>query len=137
MPRDASPAILKAAYHRALLQSHPDKQNANNLAKPVDIALIKEAYNVLSDDGLRAAHDALLNQRSYSAGPRPAQVVSLEEFEDEASDDAEEGPWRYPCRCGGQYRITTSLMEKGEHLIACNSCSEAVWVGYELAELSS
>ncbi|PPQ86957.1 hypothetical protein CVT25_009779 [Psilocybe cyanescens] len=138
VPRDASPAILKSAYHRALLQSHPDKRTTHSPATVTDIELIKEAYAVLSDSELRAAHNAQLDQRSLTTAPRPAQVVSLEEFEDEnppdAPEDTDEGPWKYPCRCGGWYRITTSLMEKGDHLIACNSCSEVVWVGYELVD---
>jgi diphthamide biosynthesis protein 4 len=104
----------------------------------VDIALIKEAYAVLSNDERRAVYDAHLKHRTYATNPpRPAQVISLEEFEDETIgiiEGDQGGPWRYPCRCGGTYWITTELMDKGEHLIACNSCSEAVWVGYEVME---
>jgi len=81
-------------------------------------------------------YDSHLKQRTYvTTAPRPAQVVSLEEFEDETTEeDSEGGPWRYQCRCGGTYRITSELMDKGEHLIACNGCSEVVWVGYEIVE---
>ncbi|KAH9486451.1 Diphthamide biosynthesis protein 4 [Psilocybe cubensis] len=138
VPRDASPAVLKAAYHRALLKSHPDKRATHDPTNGVEISLIKQAYAVLSDSQLRDAHDATLDQKSSSTTPRPAQVISLEEFQDESSsvtpEDAEEGPWRYSCRCGGWYRITVPQMENGDHLIACNSCSEVVWVGYELAD---
>ncbi|KAF8963952.1 DnaJ domain-containing protein [Flammula alnicola] len=139
VPKDASLAEIKAAYHRVLLQCHPDKRNPSSSADQVDIALIKEAYTVLSNNERRTAYEAQLRPRTYTTtSPRPAQVISLEEFEDEGVDNvaevAEEGPWRYPCRCGGVYRITSTLMEKGEHLIACNSCSEAVWVGYEVLE---
>jgi len=116
-----------------LLQSHPDKKLISDSSEPVDIALIKEAYSILSNTQLRAKYDARLSQRSYSAAPpRPAQVVSLEHFEEDGLEA--EDFWRYACRCGGFYQITTTLMEKGEHLIACNSCSEVVWVGYELVE---
>ena len=118
-------AQIKSAYHRTLLQSHPDKKKTS---EPIDIALIKEAYSTLSNPQLRAEYDA---QHSYStAPPRPAQVVSLEDFEEVEA----EGSWRYTCRCGGLYLITFTLMDEGEHLVACNSCSEVVWVGYELAE---
>ncbi|KJA28587.1 hypothetical protein HYPSUDRAFT_129372, partial [Hypholoma sublateritium FD-334 SS-4] len=137
VPRDASLAEIKSAYHRALLKSHPDKRNASNSDNHVDIALIKEAYTTLSNDEDRAAHNAHLKQQIHTvAGPRPAQVISLEEFDEESSgiaeEDSEGGPWRYSCRCGGSYLITTTSMEKGEHLIACGSCSEIIWVGYEL-----
>lgn len=65
-------------------------------------------------------------------GPRPAQVISLEEFEERG--DAEDGLWVYPCRCGGQYVVTEQMLDAGQHLVGCASCSEVVWVGYELAE---
>ena len=47
-----------------------------------------------------------------------------------------EGPlrWTYGCRCGGLYVITEDDMEAGQHLVGCISCSEVLWVGYELAE---
>ena len=78
---------------------------------------------------IKSAYDA---RHSYSAAPpRPAQVVSLEDFDEVEVEES----WRYTCRCGGSYLITSTLMDEGEHLIACNSCSEVVWVGYELVEL--
>ena len=118
-------AEIKSAYRRTLLQSHPDKKK---LSEPIDIALIKEAYSTLSNPQLRAKYDA---QHSYpTAPPRPAQVVSLEDFEEVEAEES----WRYACRCGGSYLITSTLMDDGEHLVACNSCSEIVWVGYELVE---
>ncbi|KAF8203892.1 DnaJ domain-containing protein [Pholiota molesta] len=139
VPKHASLAEIKSAYHRLLLQSHPDKRNPSSPGGYVDISLIKKAYTTLSNEDSRAAYDLDLKQRTYtSAGPRPAQVISLEEFEDEnvegEGEISEEGPWRYRCRCGGWYKISTVLMEKGEHLVACNSCSEVVWVGYEIVE---
>lgn len=99
---------------------------------------MKEAYNTLSNLNDREAYDARLQQRVLTGtSPRPAQVISLEEFDDESADHMEgdsDGPWKYMCRCGGLYRIKASMMEDGEHLIACNSCSETVWVGYEVLE---
>ncbi|KAJ7270015.1 DnaJ domain-containing protein [Mycena haematopus] len=118
---DASPADIKAAYHRALLKAHPDKnksQSANT------IAAIKDAYRVLSDPILRQTAD-----QDHLKRPRPAQLISLADF-DEAADDA----WTHPCRCGGTYAITAAEMDRGLHLIPCTSCSEVVWVGYQLVE---
>jgi len=60
-------------------------------------------------------------------GPRPAQIVSLEEFEEQDNIS-----WCYECRCGGTYRIREDDLERGQHLVGCGSCSEVVWVGYEL-----
>ncbi|TFK42047.1 hypothetical protein BDQ12DRAFT_696558 [Crucibulum laeve] len=134
---DATYADIKIAYHRALLQSHPDKRNARTpVVDSVDISQIKEAYTTLSTPELRAKYDASRKQRPVVSGPRPAQVISLEEFEEELPTDpaGDECAWRHPCRCGGVYRISTEEMEKGQHLIGCNSCSEVIWAGYEPEE---
>ncbi|TFK26732.1 DnaJ-domain-containing protein [Coprinopsis marcescibilis] len=135
---ESSDGEIKAAYHRALLRHHPDKQQNRDMAikkaeKTVEISLIQEAFTVLSDAKRRLRHDAELKKRSTTHAPRPAQVVSLEEWTSIGSgDEEEEGPWRYPCRCGGQYRLTVDMMEADDHLIGCDSCSEVVWAGYEL-----
>ncbi|KIL00794.1 hypothetical protein PAXRUDRAFT_129024, partial [Paxillus rubicundulus Ve08.2h10] len=149
IPRDAPSTDIKIAYHRILLLSHPDKQfrphvgTSGDRSRPgdVDIALLKEAYTILSDPSSRAAYDRLLRREANakSRGPRPAQVVSLEEFtpEERGEDEDEETTgqeWHYGCRCGGTYRITEDDMENGKHLVGCESCSEVIWVGYELAE---
>ncbi|KAJ8515419.1 hypothetical protein ONZ45_g7141 [Pleurotus djamor] len=127
------------AYRHALLSSHPDKNvKIPNDKRPVDMNLIKEAYEVLSTDARRKEYDAVLSERKLRdqgrAGPRPAQVVSLEEFDEIAALEGEASSWRYGCRCGGEYTITVQTMEEGEHLVGCSSCSEVVWVGYELVE---
>lgn len=65
-----------------------------------------------------------------SVASRPAQVISLEEFEEDPIDS---NVWTYPCRCGAVYRITENDMDNGIHLNGCTGCSELVWVGFELA----
>ncbi|KAG2351015.1 hypothetical protein BDR05DRAFT_870152, partial [Suillus weaverae] len=127
---DAPLSTIKSAYHKALFASHPDKQSFSS-ATPVDvdIALLKEAYTTLSNVSSRVAYDNILQnaRMKSSTGPRPAQVISLEDFE-----EAEEGIWTHACRCGGTYRIIEEDMDAGRHLVGCESCSEVVWVGYEL-----
>ncbi|PFH48402.1 hypothetical protein AMATHDRAFT_121812, partial [Amanita thiersii Skay4041] len=136
----ASVVEIKAAYHQALLQSHPDKKytrHANSTSASVDISLIKEAYLTLSSPESRMRHDGVLRERKGRfAGSRPAQIVSLEEFENptEHSTCNPTQAYTYPCRCGGTYKITTDDMERGHHLVGCVSCSEVIWVGYEVVE---
>jgi diphthamide biosynthesis protein 4 len=115
----ASPAEIKA-YHRALLAAHPDKNNASQPTP--DIATIKDAYRVLSSPVLRAKAKA-------HQDPCPAQVISLADFAEQGAD-----AWTHACRCGSAYAITGAEMDRGVHLVPCTSCSEVVWVGYELAE---
>ena len=164
IPRDASPNDIKIAYHRTLLRLHPDKQprprhdaviaahSKTTDQASVDVALLKEACRTLLDAGSRAAYDGSLRREVHaqSYGPRPAHVVSLEEFTtvietagagsgtgmdaDADADAAQE--WWYRCRCGGTYRITQDDLENGTHLVGCESCSEVIWVGYEEAPVT-
>ena len=131
VPRTASPAEIKASYHRLLLSLHPDKSNASknhSTRMDVDIGELKEAFNTLLSSESRIKYDSELSScpDSSSLRSRPAHVVSLEDFED--LDQV----WAYGCRCGGQYAIKEEDMERGVHLVACSSCSEIVWVGYEV-----
>jgi len=95
---------------------------------------IKEAYLTLSDPALRRAYDASLTRHP---APRPAQVVSLEDFAvryDNSDDQNDSAMYTYPCRCGGMYRISEAQLEKDVHLVGCDACSEIIWVGYEVEE---
>ncbi|TEB39786.1 DnaJ-domain-containing protein, partial [Coprinellus micaceus] len=150
VPHDASVQEIKAAYHRALLQHHPDKQNAlrgsRSSSESIEISVIKRAYETLVSPEKRGEYDVFRRRKDRigrAAGPRPAQVISLEEWISVGSggngdeEEEEEGPWRYPCRCSGFYEISVSMMERGVHLVGCSSCSEVVWAGYELQGMSS
>jgi diphthamide biosynthesis protein 4 len=123
----ASYLDVKRAYQAALLATHPDKRRRTHGSdSSVTIDLVREAFAVLSNPEQRAAYDREMSASTMSRGPRPAQVLSLDEFVEERDR------WTYACRCGGAFAITEAEMEAGTHLIGCGSCSEAVWVGYEL-----
>jgi len=143
----ASLSTIKTAYHQALLRFHPDKQLEQTSKLPstseedsitpanVDIGFIKDAYHTLSTPALRARYDATLYQQRCTntgkKGPRPAQVISLEDF---VENEGVIMVWSHACRCGGEYRIGEAEMERGQHLVGCVSCSEVIWVGYEVVE---
>jgi diphthamide biosynthesis protein 4 len=135
----ASPNTIKAAYHRALLRVHPDKirQRADDPAPLEDVGLLHDAFLTLSSETLRSAYDAQgkLNRRT---DPRPAQVVSLDRFECSDPEGSNGGAistrWTLGCRCGGKYEVTEDHLERGLHLAECGSCSEVIWVGYEVAK---
>ena len=154
--RAASNKEIKAAYHRAVLRLHPDKKVAKGTDSikrgtgpdkgiddgawdgdeggggETDIGCIAEAYRTLVDPERRSIYDAAAVADAAAArmGPRPAQVISLEEFVEEKRGDI----WTYRCRCGGVYRIGETEMDSGVHLVACEGCSEVIWVGYEVVE---
>ncbi|KIM33886.1 hypothetical protein M408DRAFT_325459 [Serendipita vermifera MAFF 305830] len=138
--RDASQEEIKQAYRRALLRHHPDKNRAaaEEVFPPKSVPAIdtvREAFRVLSTLSSRQKYDAALgsqmalSQRPEVAAPRPANIVSLDDFEEK-----EASIWAHPCRCGGVFVITEDLLEQDVHLIGCDSCSEALWVGYEVHE---
>lgn len=136
--QNASQDEIKRAYHRALLRHHPDKtraaeQDLPSISIPA-IDTVLEAFRVLSKPFSREEYDRSLESRmvlsqSPKAAPRPANIVSLDEFEE---IETELGPvWTHACRCGGSFVIAEDLLEQDVHLIGCDCCSEAVWVGYE------
>ena len=120
--RESSADEIRAAYHRALLLHHPDKRRGES---QVPISLLKTAYEILSSTS-RSAYDATLCHEKVGTTRRPASVVSLDEFEQ--SQDR----YSYTCRCGGAYRITTDELGREVHLLACDGCSETIWVAYEV-----
>jgi diphthamide biosynthesis protein 4 len=131
VPRTASQAQLKQAYHRALLRFHPDKHHASthDAVDAADmITQVKQAYATLSSDSARAQYDASVAQRANK--PRPAQVISLDNF----IISEETSSWHHACRCGAAYSITNDDLEHGVHLVGCEGCSEVIWVGYEVVE---
>ncbi|KAH9932060.1 uncharacterized protein BXZ73DRAFT_46916 [Epithele typhae] len=126
----ANAAEIKAAYHRALLAHHPDKRSQSTpRPNPVDIDVLKQAFTTLHSPELRKAYDAARMTERTRQVPRPAQIVSLEDFANES-----DGRWTHPCRCGGTYVFVETMLDVGEHLVGCTSCSEVVWAGYELLE---
>ena len=128
----ASPAEIKASYHKLLLSHHPDKSGLSKdspTRADLDIGLLKDAFITLFFPESRIKYDSELSSHPHhpSLRSRPAHIVSLEDFEDLGQ------LWAYNCRCGGQYTIGEEDMEKDVHLVTCSSCSEAIWVGYEVS----
>lgn len=130
--RSASPNTIKAAYHRALLRLHPDKlrQCANDPVQSADVGQLHNAFVTLSSSALRTAYDA--RAELSSTGSRPAQVVSLEQFDCLEGSNGATSTWTLACRCGGRYELTEDDLEHGLHLVECGDCSEVIWVGYEM-----
>ncbi|PSK43008.1 hypothetical protein B9Z65_6962 [Elsinoe australis] len=58
VPRDASAAQIKKAYHKAALSSHPDKvPETEREAADIKFKSISQAYEILSDDQTRTMYD--------------------------------------------------------------------------------
>ncbi|XP_027729756.1 dnaJ homolog subfamily B member 6-like [Vombatus ursinus] len=63
VPRDASPADIKKAYHQLALQVHPDKNPENREEAEKRFKQVAEAYEVLSDARKRDDYDS--SRESY------------------------------------------------------------------------
>jgi diphthamide biosynthesis protein 4 len=122
----ASYIEVKRAYQTALLAAHPDKRRGTDADGRLTVDLVREAFAVLSDPATRADYDRQRAASGSAHSPRPAHVLSLDDWVEERDR------WTYACRCGGTFAITEAEMEAGTHLSGCGSCSEVVWVGYEL-----
>jgi len=67
--RDAPPEIIRAAYKTLSQKYHPDKNPGNADAARI-MAILNEAYRVLSDPDLRREHDAWIRRQEVSTESR-------------------------------------------------------------------
>ncbi|KAI5284698.1 hypothetical protein KEM54_001136 [Ascosphaera aggregata] len=131
---------LKAAYHRALLQHHPDKgksyekavssSDQTRVGRTYSIDQIVEAYKTLSDPVSRAEYDRKLKICALSSTKEPGTCTGTEDdstfrigLELYDLDDLEmeegNGPnnddiWYHACRCGEArgFLVTESELER-------------------------
>jgi len=129
-------AAIKSAYHRALLNHHPDKSHpaTNNARYTVDEITI--AYRVLGDITTRTSYDQslLISARKISKldvdGASVCEVVDL----DELTYDDHEHVWYRGCRCGQEkgFKVTEEELQnatdEGERgvVTGCGGCS--LWI---------
>lgn len=134
---------VKQAYHKALLQHHPDK----NASKPSavtgpSIDEITIAYKVLSNAQTRLVYNNFLRaerQKSEPNGTKSlvrSEIVDLDDLE----YDEVQGAWYRACRCGNDrgYLITEAELERevehGEIVIGCSGCSLWMKVVFQKAD---
>jgi diphthamide biosynthesis protein 4 len=132
-----TPAEVKAAYKRALLQHHPDKKSTSSPPQSrnnITIDSIALAYKILSSPSLKAEYDSHLqqNSRSHNNKPNNNNTNPDSEDEDEESDiifrtgletvdlddldfvedsKADEETWTRSCRCGDDGGFVVSEKE--------------------------
>ena len=136
------PQDVKAAYKRALLHYHPDKNcfgstdRSHYPPEKLSVAVddVALAYKVLSEPRLRFEYDRwLLTKR---LGENPGSTIEkplhtgLESVDlVDVSYDSETSTWRRGCRCGDEQGFIVSEVEleknteEGELIVGCNGCS--------------
>ncbi|KJZ73601.1 hypothetical protein HIM_06934 [Hirsutella minnesotensis 3608] len=145
-------ALVKRAYHRALLRNHPDKvspggapptgpQHPLSLSFTVD--QISSAFAVLSSPSRRAAYDVEI-RLSRSARPGPGSLdfqTGVENVDlDDLVFDRDQDRWCRSCRCGNDRGYSfdeNDLLDAGEEgllMVGCQDCSLWLRVHYAVVE---
>ena len=148
--------LIKKAYHRALLQNHPDKAtpstsstSSSSSSSPsiYTVDQITRAFTVLSSPSQRAAYDTSLRLQTTSDGEGIPGSLSTKfqtgvenvDLDDLAFDDAEEC-WYRSCRCGNDrgYLFHEADLEEvgdeGELMVGCLDCSLWLRVHFAVVE---
>ncbi|PNH04910.1 DPH4 [Tetrabaena socialis] len=124
VPEDASLEHIKQAYHLAVLQHHPDKRAAGgDAAAEPDVAafqLVQQAWEVLRDEGRRAAYSSALHLRAMQTPITFQDELDLDEL-DETEQDGHQA-YTYPCRCGDNYiLLKVELADHTSVVVPCSS----------------
>ena len=134
---------VKQAYHKALLQYHPDKHTPKPTAvSGPSIDDITTAYKILSNAQTRLVYDSFLRAERRKCELNGAKSLVRSEIVDldDLGYDEMQGAWYRACRCGNDrgYLITEAELEReaehGEIVIGCNGCSLWVKVVFQKAE---
>ncbi|SPO00824.1 related to Caj1p [Cephalotrichum gorgonifer] len=135
-------ALIKQAYHRALLQNHPDKKRPST-STTYTVDQISTAYRTLSSPNLRRAYDAEL--RSTNGAFAAAAAAENDDFRtgvenvdlDDLAHDEGEGRWYRSCRCGNErgFAFGEEDLEGAESeeevVVGCSDCS--LWLRVHFA----
>lgn len=123
-----SPAEVKSAYKKALLQHHPDK--STSVVKPgFTVDSIALAYKILSSPSLKTEYDlGLQTLRSKDSDKIFHTGLDTVDLDDLAFDESKE-IWTRGCRCGDDsgFIVTEAELESnaedGELITGCRGCS--------------
>lgn len=116
---DSSQEEIKRAYHRCLLQFHPDK---NGTVSTQEFHDVKEAWRVLGHAQSRKKYDVVCKQEQFEEEDSP---VYARLSPDDLEESGLEGTLFYRCRCGEHYFIERdTLREKNTTLqVMCDGCT--------------
>lgn len=129
-------AAIKRAYHRALLNHHPDKSHPAPAKARYTIDELTVAYRVLNDTTTRKPYDQSLLSSSRKSSKLDEDVAPACEIVDldELTYDKKEHMWYRGCRCGQKkgFKVTEDELEhatdEGEREVVtgCGGCS--LWI---------
>lgn len=92
---------IKQAYHRLILQYHPDKCHDCELSK-AKFLQIQYAWEILNDQNRRQEYDLQLQNKLLSTGIISHELVDMSEF----TFDNIQSCYSKQCRCGDIYEVS-------------------------------
>lgn len=117
--KDSTQEEIKHAYHRRLLQFHPDKNDTVDIQEFHDV---KEAWRVLGHPQCRKKYDAACKQEQLEEEDSPVYArLTPHELEESALEDT----LFYRCRCGENYFIERQALRKKNTVlqVMCDGCT--------------
>ena len=106
---------LRAAYHFAVLQSHPDAALSPGTSSADRFIQVQRAWDVLKDTELRREYDAaLIKSLRVGGGDRLLDEVEIDELDSDGN---------FHCRCGGL--AVPDATAAFPQVIECAGCSLA------------
>ncbi|OXU24384.1 hypothetical protein TSAR_014356 [Trichomalopsis sarcophagae] len=121
---DSSPEELKQAYHRKILESHPDK-STDPPKSTETFHDVKQAWKILGNPVLKKEYDIKCRQADLEAqGALIYARVSPAELEETEEGDI----LSYQCRCGNSYLVQKSDLEEKNCVIhvPCQDCTFSI-----------
>lgn len=127
----ATAVQIKAAYHRAARQYHPDKsssqenlENDDNDDDDFNFRSIQMAWECLRDETTRRNYDEKLRLQSEKDATRRENATILERSDCQGpfvavEEENETMVWVYTCRCGEEL----DLVPLEESVVDCHGCS--------------
>lgn len=128
--RDSCDPALRAAYRAKALRCHPDRCPSSDAGAKEEwtrnFQLLQAAAAVLLDASTRAHYDEtlLVATQRPAAIVTPSAIVSVRDFSEAA------GYFSLDCRCGGEFKLSSTLIFASRELVRCNcdTCSLIVEV---------
>lgn len=122
--KDSTHEEIKRAYHRRLLQFHPDK---NDTADANEFHDVREAWRILGRPQSRKRYDATCKQEELE---NENSLVYARLLPSDLEESVFEDTLFYRCKCGDRYFVERKdLQEKNTVLqITCDGCTLVITV---------
>lgn len=107
---------IRAAYHKLILQYHPDKARARgeDPATTPQFLKIQQAWKTICD---------IENDPSTYKTVNSDEVPFSELETQESAEEQDEEVLVWPCRCGEHYEVFTEDLLEKINTFQCNGCS--------------